>query len=54
MVFQTFIVGTDNYKSSFVPRTVSDWKVLPESVISLAGIADDCVAKFTSLVRARY
>ena len=30
-----------------------DWNASPESVISSAEIADDCVTKFTSLIRAR-
>ena len=30
-----------------------DWNALPDSLISSAEDADDCVAKFTSLVRAR-
>ena len=29
------------------------WSALPESVIASAEIADECVAKFISLVRAR-
>ena len=41
------------YKSSFFPETVRDWNALPDSLISSAEIADDCVAKFTSLVRVR-
>ena len=31
---------------------IRDWKVLPDSLISSAEDAEDCVAKFTSLVRA--
>ena len=41
--FQTPIANTDVFKCS----------VLPDSLISSAEDAEDCVAKFTSLVRAR-
>ena len=51
--FQTPIAYTDVYKSSFFPQTIRDWNVLPDSLISSAEDAEDCVAKFTSLVRAR-
>ena len=30
-----------------------DWNELPDSLISSAELSDDCVSKFTSLVRAR-
>ena len=35
------------------PVTIRDWNALPDSLISYAEDAEDCVAKFTSLVRAR-
>ena len=38
---------------SFFPQTIRDWNTLPDSLISSAVYAEDCVAKFTSLVRAR-
>ena len=38
---------------SFFPQTIRDWNALPDSLISSAEDAEDCVAKFTSLVRAR-
>ena len=41
------------YKGSFFPQTIRDWNALPDSMISSAEDAEDCVAKFTSLVRAR-
>ena len=41
------------YKCSFFPQTIRDWNILPDFLISSAEIAEDCVAKFTSLVRAR-
>ena len=51
--FQTPIANTDVHKCSFFPQTTRDWNVLPDSLISSAKVAEDCVAKFTSLVRAR-
>ena len=53
MAFQTTIANTDVYKGSFFPQTIRDWNALPDSLISSAEDAEDCVAKFTSLVRAR-
>ena len=53
MAFQTPIANTDVYKGSFFPQTIRDWNVLPDSLISSAEDAEGCVAKFTSLVRAR-
>ena len=53
MAFQTPIANTDVYKGSFFPQTIRDWNALPDSLISSAEDAEDCVAKFTSLVRAR-
>ena len=44
MAFQTPIANTDVYKGSFFPQTTR---------LSSAEDAEDCVAKFTSLVRAR-
>ena len=46
MAFQTPIANADVYKGSFFPQTNRDWNALPDSL-------KDCVAKFTSLVRAR-
>ena len=43
----------DAYKKSFFPQSIRDWNVLPDSLISSAELSDDCVSKFTSLVRAR-
>ena len=55
MAFQTPIAIIDVYKGSFsfFPQTIRDWNALPDSLISSAEGAEDCVAKFTSLVRAR-
>ena len=49
MAFQTPIANTD----SFFPQTIRDWNALPDSLISSAEDAENCVTKFTSLVRAR-
>ena len=51
--FQTPIANTDVYKCSFFLQTIRDWNVFPVSLISPAEDAEDCVAKFTSLGRAR-
>ena len=55
MAFQTPIANTDVHKStcSFFPHTIGDWNAFPDSLISSAEDGEDCVAKFTSLVRAR-
>ena len=54
MAFQTTIANTDVYKGSFFPQTIiRDWNALPNPLISSAEYVEDCVAKFTSLVRAR-
>ena len=34
-------------------RTIRDWNDAPDSLISSAELSDECVSKFTSLVRAR-
>ena len=39
--------------TQFFPQTIRDWNELPDSLISSAELSDDCVSKFTSLVRAR-
>ena len=55
MAFQTSIANTDVYKGtcSFYSRTIRDWNALPDSLISSAEDAEDCVAKFTSLLKAK-
>ena len=42
------------YKGSFFTHTIRDWNALSYmySLISSAEVADDCVPKFTSLMRA--
>ena len=37
----------------FIKVAIRDWNALPDPLISSAEDAEDCVAKFTSLVRAR-
>ena len=46
--FQTPTARADIYKGSFF-----HWNALPDSIISSAEGAEDSVARFTSLVRAR-
>ena len=53
LVFQIPTASKDAYKKSFFLQTIRDWNVLPDSLISSAELSDDCVFKFTSLVRAR-
>ena len=53
MAFQTPIANIDVYKGSFFPQNIRDWNALPDSLISSTEDAEDCVVKFTSLVRAR-
>ena len=52
MAFQTPIANTDVYKGSFFPQTIRVWNALLDCLISSAENAEECVAKFTSLVRA--
>ena len=53
LVFQIPTASKDAYLKSFFPQTIRDWNVLPDSLISSAELSDNCVSKFTSLVRAR-
>ena len=53
MAFQTPIANTDVYKGSFFSQTNRDWNALPDALISSAEDAEDCVANFIALVRAR-
>ena len=53
MAFQTLIANTEVYKGSFFPQTIRNLNALPDSLISSAEDAEDCVAKFTSLAKAR-
>ena len=51
MAFQTPIANTDVYKGIFFSQTITDWNALIDSLVSYAEGAEDCVAKFTSLLR---
>ena len=53
LAFQTPFANTDIYKRSIFPKTVRDRNSPTESLLSVAEGAEDSVAKFTSLVRAR-
>ena len=53
LAFQTPFANTDIYKSSFFPQTIRDWNSLTDSLLSAAEGAEDSVATFISLVRAR-
>ena len=53
MAFQIPSASVEAYKCSFFPKTIRDWNVFPDSLISSAELSDDCVLKFSSLVRAR-
>ena len=53
LVFQIPTASIDAYLKSFFPQTIRDWNVLPDSLISSAELSNDCVSKFTSIVRAR-
>ena len=44
MAFQTPIANADVYKDSLFPQTIRDWNALPDSLISSAEDAEDCVA----------
>ena len=53
LVFHIPSASKDSYKKSFFLQTIRDWNALPDLLISSAELSDDCVSKFTSLVRAR-
>ena len=50
---EKLLTGTLSQHNQIFPQTIRDWNALPDSLISSAEDAEDCVAKFTSLVRAR-
>ena len=52
-LIQTPATKTEIYKGSFFPQTIRDLNALPDSIITSAEWAEDGVARFTSLVRAR-
>ena len=51
--FQTPFANTDICECRFFPKTIRDWNSLTDTLLSVAKVADDSVAKFISLVRAR-
>ena len=53
MVFQIPSAYKDSYKKIFFPQAIRDCNALPDSLISSVELSDDCISKFTSLVRAR-
>ena len=53
MAFHIPSASVEAYKCSVFPQTIRDWNVLPDSQISSAELSDDCVSKFSSLVRVR-
>ena len=53
MAYQISYASKDAYKKSFSPQTIRDLNYLPDSLISAAELSDNCVSKFTSLLRAR-
>ena len=53
MAYQISYASKDVYKKSFSPQTISNWNYLPDSLISAAELSDNCISKFTSILRAR-
>ena len=53
MAYQISYASKDAYKKSFSPQTNREWNYLPDSLISTAELSDNCLSKFTSLLRAR-
>ena len=56
LAFQPPFANTDINKSSFFPpppQTIRDWNSLTDFLLSAAEGAEDSVAKFTSLARAK-
>ena len=53
LTFQTLATRADIYKGSFFPQTIRDWNALPDLIINSAEGAEDGVARYNSLVRAR-
>ena len=53
MAYQISYASKDVYKKRFSPQTISDWNNLPDSLISAAELSENCVSKFTSLLRAK-
>ena len=53
LTFQTTAARTVIYKGSFSPQIIRDWNALPDSIITSVEGAENGVARFTSLVRAK-
>ena len=53
MAFQLPSASIEAYKCSFFPQTIRDGNDLPDSLFSSTEMPDDCVSKFTSLLRSR-
>ena len=56
MAFQIPLASTNAaaYLHSFFPQTIiRDWNDHPDSLITSAEMSDDCVSKFSSLLRDR-
>ena len=55
MAFLTPFSDAKTCKLSFfpLPQTIREWNDLPDSLIAFAEMSVDCMAKFSSLVRAR-
>ena len=49
--FQVPYDRTDAYRYSFFPETIRDWNALP--VVCSAESSEDCISRFTSLMRSR-
>ena len=53
MAYQISYPSKDVYKKSFSPQTIRDRNYLPHPLISAAELSDNCLLKFTSILRAR-
>ena len=51
MAFQIPSASVEAYKCNLFPQTIRSWNVLPDSLIASAELSDDCVSKFSSIVR---
>ena len=51
--FQVQYARTDDYRYSFFPETIRDWKALTASTVSSAECSEECVSRLTSLMRSR-
>ena len=51
--FQVPYARTDAYRHSFFPKTIRDRNALPASIVSSAECSEDCISRFTSLMKSR-